>query len=56
MATGAGAGTNGNGYKNGTLVGGWAGNKDHFRSEEFKNSGGAPYPKEFILSITNFIY
>lgn len=33
----------------GTLVGGWAGHKDAFRSEDFKVSGGAPCPKEFVM-------
>lgn len=33
----------------GILVGGWDGDKDAFRSEEFINSGGAPCPKEFTL-------
>lgn len=35
--------------RNGTLVGGWDGDKDAFRSEGFKTSGGAPCPKEFTL-------
>mmetsp|Transcript_658 Transcript_658/g.1047 ORF Transcript_658/g.1047 Transcript_658/m.1047 type:complete len:87 (+) Transcript_658:426-686(+) len=34
---------------NGTIVGGWAGYKDAFRSEGFRESGGAPCPKEFVL-------
>jgi hypothetical protein len=32
--------------RGGTLFGGWIGNnKDEFRSEEFKESGGAPFPQ-----------
>jgi hypothetical protein len=30
--------------RGGTLFGGWIGDKDEFRSEEFKESGGAPFP------------
>jgi|EP00979_Chaetoceros_neogracilis_P000691 hypothetical protein len=36
--------------RGGTIVGGWAGDRDAFRSKEFIQSGGAPCPKEFILS------
>mmetsp|Transcript_4740 Transcript_4740/g.7197 ORF Transcript_4740/g.7197 Transcript_4740/m.7197 type:complete len:340 (+) Transcript_4740:83-1102(+) len=35
--------------RGGTIVGGWAGDRDAFRSKEFIQSGGAPCPKEFIL-------
>jgi len=31
------------------LVGAWDGDKNAFRSEDFKKSGGAPCPKEFML-------
>ena len=40
---------NNNAGSSSTLVGGWAGHKDAFRSEGFKQSGGAPCPKEFVL-------
>jgi len=33
------------------FVGGWAGPKDAFRSSGFKESGGAPCPKDFTFSI-----
>ena len=35
--------------RDGTILGGWAGQKDAFRSEDFKESGGAPCPKTFVL-------
>jgi len=35
--------------RGGTMVGGWSGERDAFRSEEFIRSGGAPCPKEFTL-------
>ena len=38
------------GKRNGTIVGGWSGERDAFRSEGFINSGGAPCPKDFLLS------
>jgi len=37
--------------KGNKFVGGWAGPKDAFRSSGFKESGGAPCPKDFILPI-----
>jgi len=37
-----------NGGKEG-IVGGWEGPKDEFRSSDFKNAGGSPCPKDFIL-------
>jgi hypothetical protein len=36
--------------KGGTIVGGWMGERDAFRSEEFIRERGAPCPKEFTLS------
>mmetsp|Transcript_2866 Transcript_2866/g.5377 ORF Transcript_2866/g.5377 Transcript_2866/m.5377 type:complete len:424 (+) Transcript_2866:58-1329(+) len=35
--------------RGGSIVGGWDGDRDAFRSEEFIQSGGAPCPKEFTL-------
>lgn len=35
--------------RGGSLVGGWDGDRDAFRSKEFVQSGGAPCPKEFTL-------
>uniref|UniRef100_A0A7S3QC40 Uncharacterized protein n=1 Tax=Chaetoceros debilis TaxID=122233 RepID=A0A7S3QC40_9STRA len=35
----------------GMLVGGWSGEKDAFRSDDFKKSGGAPCPKEFTKKV-----
>lgn len=37
------------GKRGGTLVGGYVGDRDAFRSEEFVQSGGAPCPEEFML-------
>lgn len=37
--------------KGNKFVGGWAGPKDAFRSSGFKESGGAPCPKDFTFSI-----
>ncbi|GFH51401.1 hypothetical protein CTEN210_07877 [Chaetoceros tenuissimus] len=37
------------GKRGGTLVGGYVGDRDAFRSEEFVQSGGAPCPEEFKL-------
>jgi hypothetical protein len=36
--------------RGGTLFGGWIGEKDEFRSKEFKESGGAPFPQSNTLS------
>ena len=35
--------------RGGVMVGGWSGDRDAFRSQEFKESGGAPCPKDFVL-------
>jgi hypothetical protein len=35
--------------RGGSIVGGWDGDRDAFRSEEFIRSGGAPCPREFTL-------
>ena len=35
--------------RGGVMVGGWSGDRDAFRSEGFKESGGAPCPKDFVL-------
>ena len=39
--------------RGGTLMGGWSGERDAFRSDEFKRSGGAPCPKEFTVRENN---
>ena len=35
--------------RGGVMVGGWSGDRNAFRSQEFKESGGAPCPKDFLV-------